>query len=456
MTLNLEKLFNPKSVAVIGASQKRNTVGYGLFKNLVFGCVHSCAYCRPFRGKIFPVNPNVGSIFGLKSYKSVLDIKGAVDLAVIAVRAAIVPEIVNQCVKKKVGSIIIISAGFGELSVQGKKMEDEISGVLRRAGIPMLGPNCLGIIRTANNLNASFAPAAPPAGKVAFISQSGALVDSIIDWSIEGRYGFSAIVSYGNKAMLDADDFLTYFDRDKNTRVIALYIEGVNDGRKFIRTAQKIKKPIIVLKAGRSEQGMKAVGSHTGTLAGKYDVYKAAFKQSGILIAETIEELFDSAKALANLPKLKGEVGIVTNGGGCGVLCADYCLELGVPLVKIKESTLKKLDKSGKMHLAYSRANPLDLVGDALAERYETAIDILLSEKYIGGLIVIQTLQSNTESEKDALAVIGARKKYPDKPVVCVYMGGKFSRKAIDLLEKAGIPNYNDLKKAALAMKALL
>ena len=166
--------------------------------------------------------------------------------------------------------------------------------------------------------------------------------------------------------------------------------------------------------------------------------------------------MFDNAKALANLPKLKGGIGIVTNGGGCGVLCADHCSELNVPLVNLKESTLKKLDKSGKMHPAYSRRNPLDIVGDALAERYEAAIDILLSEKYIGGLIVIQTLQSNTESEEDAKVVIRARKKYPQKPIVCVYMGGRFSQAAIDLLENARVPNYNDLKKAALAMKALL
>ncbi len=448
MTLNLEKLFNPKSVAVIGASRKRNTVGHGLFRNLVFGS-------RPFKGRVFPVNPNAISILGLKCYRTILDVKDNVDLAVIAVRAAIVPEIVNQCVKKKVGAIIIISAGFGELSVRGKKMEDEMSGVLRRAGIPMLGPNCLGIIRTANNLNASFAPVMPPAGSVAFISQSGALIDSVVDWSVGARYGFSVVVSYGNKAMLDVDDFFDYLDKDKNTKVIALYIEGVNDGGKFIKAAKKIKKPIIALKAGRSEQGIKAIGSHTGTLAGQYEIYKAAFKQSGVLLADTVEELFNNAKSLACLPKLKGGVGIITNGGGCGVLAADYCSELGVPLVKIKKSTLKKLDCSGKMHPAYSRANPLDIVGDALAERYKTAINVLLSEKYVGGLIVVQTLQSNTESEKDALAVIKARKKYPTKPVICVFMGGKFIQKAVNLLNKAGIPNYGDLKKAALAMKAL-
>ncbi len=454
--MNLEKLFNPKNIAVIGASRNEKSIGHGILKNLVTGCVYPSEYCQPFSGKIFPVNPNADKILNLKCYKSILDIKQNVDLAIIVVRASLVLDVVNQCVKKGVKSVIIISAGFAEFNAQGRKLQDKVAQVLKKANIPTLGPNCLGIIRPVNNMNASFAPAMPPKGDIAFISQSGALADSIIDWSIENRYGFSAIVSYGNKLMLDVADFLEYFDKDKNNKVIALYIEGIDDGQKFIRVAKKIKKPMIVLKAGRSKQGIKAISSHTGSLAGSYDIYKAAFKQSNVLIADTVEELFDNAKALANLPKLKGGVGIVTNGGGCGVLCADHCSELNVPLVDLKESTLKKLDKSGKMHPAYSRRNPLDIVGDALAERYEVAIDILLSEKYIGGLIVIQTLQSNTESEEDAKVVIRARKKYPQKPIVCVYMGGRFSQAAIDLLENAKVPNYNDLKKAALATKALL
>jgi len=453
--MNLEKLFNPKNIVVIGASRNEKSIGYGILKNLVTGCVYPSEYCQPFSGKIFPVNPNADKILNLKCYQSILDIKENVDLAIIVVRANIVLDIVNQCVKKGVKSVIIISAGFAEFNAQGRKLQDKVALVLKKANIPTLGPNCLGIIRPVNNMNASFAPAMPPKGEIAFVSQSGALADSIIDWSIENRYGFSAIVSYGNKLMLDVADFLEYFDKDKNTKVIVLYIEGLDDGRKFMRVAKKIKKPMIVLKAGRSKKGIKAISSHTGSLAGSYDIYKAAFKQSNVLIADTVEELFDNAKALANLPKLKGGVAIVTNGGGCGVLCADHCSELNVPLVDLKESTLKKLDKSGKMHPAYSRRNPLDIVGDALAERYETAIDILLSEKYIGGLIVIQTLQSNTESEEDAKVVIRARKKYPYKPIVCVYMGGRFSQAAIDLLENARVPNYNDLKKAALAMKAL-
>ena len=454
--MNLDKLFNPKNIAIIGASRDESSVGFGILKNLTEGCVFNCEYCKPFPGKIYPINPKADSILGVKCYENILNIEDSVDLAVIVVPARIVNRVVDDCINKKVKGIIIISAGFGEFGEEGNQMQEEIVAKLNKAKIPMIGPNCLGIIMPHHNMNASFAPTMPPSGNIAFISQSGALADSIIDWSVENRYGFSAIVSYGNKAMLDVYDFLEYFDKDKNTKVIARYIEGVKDGRKFIEIASKIKKPIIVLKAGRTDEGMKAISSHTGSLAGSYEIYKAAFKQSNVLVADTVEELFDNAKALANMPKLNGHVGIVTNGGGCGVLCADYCSEMGVPLAELKENTLKKLDKSGKMHPAYSRRNPLDIVGDALPERYDTAVDTLLSEDYIGGLIVIQTLQSITKPEEDAQVIIQANKKYPNKPILCVYMGGKFSKKSMKMLEEAGIPDYNDLKKVARAMKVLM
>jgi len=454
--MNLEKLFNPKSIAVIGASRDPNSVGYGILNNLVTGCVFQTEYCKPFNGKIYPINPNADSILDLKCYKNILEIKEDVDLALVVVPARFILDVINNCVKKKVKSLIIISAGFSELGEEGKKVQDKIVEILTKAKIPMVGPNCLGIIRPCINMNASFAPTTPPEGNIAFISQSGALADSIIDWSIENRYGFSAVISYGNKAMLDVYDFMEYFDKDPNTKVITLYIEGVNDGKKFIETAKKIKKPIVVLKAGRSEQGRKAISSHTGSLAGSYDIYKAAFKQSGIVIADTVEELFDNAKALANMSHLKEGLAILTNGGGCGVLCADYCSDLNVPLAELKENTLKKLDDTKKMHPAYSRRNPLDIVGDALPERYEAAADILLSESYVGGLIVIQTLQSITKPQDDAEAIIKMHKKYPDKPIICVYMGGRFTRKSRQMLEEAGIPDYNDLRKAAMAMKCLL
>ena len=457
--LDLEKLFNPSTIAIIGASRNPDSVGQGILKNLIRGCVFLTEYCKPFKGKVYPVNPNADQILGKRCYKKIKEIDDEIDLAIIAIPAKIVISAIKECIEKKVKAIILISAGFAEIGKQGKKLQEQIVQLAAKAKIPLLGPNCLGIIRPSINLNASFAPSMPPQGNIAFVSQSGAIADSIIDWAIDHSYGFSTLISYGNKAMLDCYDFFEWLENDPETKAIAVYIEGLNDGRRFMETAKKTgkTKPIVILKAGRTEKGIKAISSHTGTLAGNYEIYKSAFKQSNVFIAETIEELFDTAKALANqLPCRQNAIAIITNGGGCGVLCADYCESLGINVVELKKSTIKKLDKTNLMHPAYSRANPLDLVGDALPERYSAAINILLSEDYISGLIVIQTLQAMTDSEEDAKVIIEANKKYPEKPIICVYMGGRFSKRGKVLLESNLIPDYNDISKAAKAMSALI
>ncbi|MBW2982245.1 CoA-binding protein [Candidatus Woesearchaeota archaeon] len=455
---NLDKIFNPRTIAVIGASRDPGSVGYGILKSLVRGCVFPSEYCRPFKGNIYPVNPNAEEILGKRCYSTIKDIENNIDLAIIATPAKIVHSIIKECIKKKVGGVIIISAGFAELNEQGKKLQEDIVKDLRAAKIPLIGPNCLGILKPSINLNASFAPSMPPAGNVAFVSQSGAIADSIIDWAIENRYGFSTIITYGNKADLDVYDFLEWLENDPETKAIALYIEGIDNGSKFMEAAKKVTKtkPIVVLKAGRTEEGVKAVSSHTGSLAGSYKVYNAAFKQSGVIAAETIEDLFDLAKALATQPICDNNIAVVTNGGGCGVLCADYCSELGINLVELKKTTLIRLEKTKQMHPAYSRRNPLDIVGDALPERYKAAIEVLLEEEYISGLIIIQTLQTMTNPQEDAEVIIEAKKKYPNKPIICVYMGGKFSKRGRRMLEAEGIPDYNDIRKAVRAMWALI
>jgi len=456
---NLDAIFNPKSIAVIGASRDINSVGYGILKNIVRGCVFESEHCRPFKGRVYAVNPNATEILKIASYPKITDITDDVDLAVIAVPAKIVPAVMKDCVNKGVKAIIVISAGFAELGKEGKKLQDDIKEIAEKAKIPLMGPNCLGIIRPSASINASFAPSTPPEGNIAFISQSGAIADSIIDWAIEHMFGFSTVVSYGNKAMLDATDFLEWLAKDEETKAIAIYMEGIDDGKRFMEVAEKVSKikPIVVLKAGRTEKGTKAISSHTGSLAGSYEVYKAAFKQTNVILADTIEDLFDISKALANQPACKdGNIAIVTNGGGCGVLAADYCAELGLNVVELKKSTISKLDKTGKMHPAYSRSNPLDIVGDALPDRYYAAIDTLLNENYISGLIVIQTLQTMTNPEEDANDIIELSKKYPGKPIICAYMGGRFSKRGRYILESKGIPDFNDIKKAAKAMWALV
>jgi acetate---CoA ligase (ADP-forming) len=454
----LEQFFNPNSVAVIGASRNPSSAGQGVVKSLLKGGVFKSKTNKPFKGKIYPINPKADSILGIKCYKNLLDIKGKIDLAVIVVPAKIVPFVLRDCAKKGVKGVIIISAGFGEIGEAGKELEIEVLRIAKKANIRIIGPNCLGLMRPSNSLNASFGPCMPHSGKVAFFSQSGALIDSVIDWSLEVNYGFSTVVSIGNKADIGLGDLLKWAKEDKKTKSIAIYLEGLTDGKRFMRIAKEVSKykPIVALKAGRSKTGMKAVSSHTGSLAGSYEIYKAAFKQSGVHIADNVDELFEKAEALASQPPCKNNIAIITNGGGAGVLCADHCEKLGINLAELSFETLDKLDNSGRMHYAYSRRNPLDLVGDALHDRYDIAIDTLLQQKNIHGLIVIQTLQTMTQPILDAKAVLKARKKYPNKPIVTSYMGGKFSRDAVELLENNHVPDFNVPYKAATAMYALI
>lgn len=458
-TNNLDYLFNAKSIAVIGASRKSGSVGQGVVESLLKGGVFKSKYNQKFTGKVYAINPKAKSILGLKCYKSVLDIKNSIDLAIICIPSRFIPATMEELVTKKVKTAIIISAGFSEFGKAGIELQNQVLEIAKKGKISIVGPNCLGVIRPPNKMNASFAPCMPPDGDVAFISQSGALADSIIDWAIEERYGMSGLVSYGNKADLDAHDYMNWFKDDKKTKSIALYIEGLKEGRQFLKIAKGVTrvKPVVAIKGGRTEEGQKAISSHTGSLAGSYDTYLTAFKQSGVIVADTVEELFDLAKVLAEQPAAKSNaIAIVTNGGGCGVLCADYLTEFGVNVVKLKELTLKKLDNTKLMHPAYSRRNPLDIVGDALPNRYEAAVNTLLKEDYISGLIVLQTLQTMTDPIADAKIVVAAKKKYPNKPIICGYMGGLYSKKGHEYLKEHNIPDYNDPRKAAKAMWALV
>lgn len=451
--------FSPFSVALLGASRSPESVGQSILRNLTIGCVHRCEYCRPFLGKIFPVNPFASEILGFKAYPSILKIAEPVDLAIIALPRDVVLGAVDECVRKKVKAVIIISAGFGELDGKGRQLQEKVVEKLAKAKIPVLGPNCLGVIRPSHSLNASFGPSMPPKGGVAFVSQSGALADSIIDWAIQSRYGLSALVSYGNKAMLDCHDFFDFLAADEETKAVALYLEGVNNGRDFFEKLGQLvsRKPVVILKGGRTSAGSTAAATHTASLAGDNKVFEAAVRQSGAVLANTVEELFDLAKVLAEQPACKGNgVAVITNGGGCGVICSDYCDELGVSLPQLGKGIIKTLDSSGIMHPAYSRRNPLDIVGDALPDRYGLAVNTLLKEQYIHGLIVIQTLQAMTNSVLNAKAIVEAHRQFPDKPIISCFMGGRFSRKGMHYLDNMQIPDFNDIRKAVVAMKSLI
>lgn len=443
----MKNIFNPKTIALIGASGELNTVGFGLAKNILEG--------KKSR-KVFLINPFQKEILGEECFKKISEIKEKIDLAVIAVPQKIVKDVISECCLKKVGSIIIVSSGFKE-SGNGKE-EEKIVEMVKKCKIPLIGPNCLGIINPSLNLNASFAPLTPKKGNIAFLSQSGALLDSVLGMSENEDMGFSKIVSYGNEADLSLTDFISYLKDDIETKVIVIYFEGLKDGRKFMEVAKEVSKikPIVAIKSGRSDLGRVAATTHTGTLAGDYEVYKVAMKQCGVILVDTLEELFDSAKALAFLPKMENGVGIVTNGGGLGVLTVDYCTETGINVSELSKTTVSLLEKSKEMGKVLIKRNPLDLIGDALSDRYEVGMEAMLKQKDINGLIVISTPQIMTEHEKNAKIMVAMKKKYPLKPIVCCFLGGPLVSSAVKILEENDIPNYPDVKRAVKSIKSLI
>lgn len=446
--MGLKRIFHPKSIALIGANNKEGTVGRGLVNNL-----------SNFSGKVFFVNPFLPEIDGKECYSKITDIKEPIDIAIIAIRAAAVEDVVIESCEKRVGGIIIISAGFAELGAEGKLLQNKIVSIANETKVPLIGPNCLGIINTALPVNASFSLFMPPKGQVAFISQSGALADSVIDWACQEGYGMSFVASYGNEADVNLSDFIDYFSDEPEAKVISVYVEGIKNGKAFLKSAAKAsrKKPIILLKGGKTEAATKAVSSHTGSLAGSFNAYQAACRKSGVFLVSTLEEFLDVSKALALQPRIGDNDGIaiVTNGGGCGVLCVDALSAFKMEIPKLASSTIKFIDGSGKMHPAWSRNNPIDIVGDALPDRYEAALEGALRQKNIKGVIVLQTIQSMTDTIGDAQVVARMHKKYPQKPIVAGWVGGSMTAPGVPILECAGIPTYPTPERAARAMAAL-
>ena len=445
----INNFLNPKTIALIGATDRPGSVGLSLCKNLLNDNKSR---------KVFFVNPFRQKVLNKKTYSSINLIKDKVSLAVIAVPAKSVLSVVNESVEKNVGGVIIISSGFAETNKEGVILQEKIVKILEKAKIPLLGPNCLGIVRPEVGLNASFAFATPAKGGIAFISQSGALVGSIIDKSFLENYGFSTIVSYGNGAGLNLCDFLEWLKEDKETKVIGVYLEAIKDGKRFMKVAKDVakKKTILILKSGKTKIGQKTAMSHTAALSSSYSIYSAAFKQTGVLEVETITELFNGLKALSWQPKCENGIAIVSNSGGCGVLLADYCEKFAVKLSKLNKGLFEKINKSQKMDRVINVGNPIDVFGDALSNRYEITLENLLAQKDVHGLIVVQTLQAMTTVEKNAKTIVAMSKKWPNKPIVTLFMGGKNIAKGINILEKNKIPNYFDPKEAVLAIKALI
>ena len=441
--------FNPKTVALIGATDRPGSVGLSLCSNLLTG---------EQQRKVFFVNPSRQKVLSKKTYPSIKLIKEGIDLVVIAVPAKFVLGVIEESIEKKVGGVIIISSGFAETSKEGTILQRKVVEILKEAKIPLLGPNCLGIVRPEVGLNASFAFATPSKGGIAFISQSGALVGSIIDRSFLENYGFSTIISYGNGAGLNLCDFLEWLKEDKKTKVIGVYLEAIKDGKRFMRVAKEVakKKTIIILKSGKTKVGQKTAMSHTAALSSSHSIYSAAFKQAGVLEVETITELFNNLKALSWQPKCKNGIAVVSNSGGCGVLLADYCEKYGVKLANLDKKLFEKINKSKGMDRDLNVSNPIDIFGDALSNRYEITLKYLLAQKNVHGVIITQTLQAMTTVEKNAKIIIALKKKWPNKPIITLFMGGKNIAKGVSILEKNQIPNYFDPEEAVLAIKVLI
>jgi len=439
-------MFNPDSIAVIGASRDVGSVGHSILVNLK----------KTYKGRIYPVNPRAEMIEGLKVYKSVKEIPDKIDLAIVVVPNKIVPSVLEECGQKKVKYVIVISAGFRETGTEGARLERECLGIVKEYSMRMLGPNCLGIIDTHTPMNATFAAGMAKKGNIAFMSQSGALCTAILDWTLVENVGFSKFVSLGNKADLNEKDFLLEFHRDEKTEVILAYLEGIKEGRKFIEIAKEVskKKPIIVLKSGTSRAGLRAVSSHTGTLAGSEVAYETAFKQFGILRARSIEDMFDWAKAFSTQPRIRGDrIAIVTNAGGPGILATDACEKEGLKLARFKDETVKRL--RSVLPPAANFYNPVDVLGDARPDRYKHALEAVIEDEGVDGILCIVTPQAMTGSDEIADVIVEVSRKYR-KPILCSFMGGELMEKGIKILRENGIPNYPDPERAAKTFRAMV
>lgn len=439
--------FNPKTIALIGANERPGSVGLGVCRNLLWSAKGR---------KIFFVNPFEKIILGRKAYQNINSIKEKIDLAVIAVPANFVAQVAMECSQKKVGGVIIISAGFAEAGPAGKERQDRVASILAGKGIPLLGPNCLGVISPATSFNSSFSPFTPKQGPIAFLSQSGALIDSVIDQSVGDQYGFSALVSYGNEANLDISDFINFFKNDPKTKVISLYLESVKSGEKFKQAllATVKQKPVVVLKGGKTDLGGKAAASHTAALTGIKEVYSAVFRKFGVFEVETIGELLGVSMSLGQYNSCPNNIGILTNGGAIAVLLADWCSRFGVKLAKFSRKTLDGIVNSAVFNPAISLRNPMDILGDALSKRYEVAMDSILGQADVGGVIVAQTFQVMTQPVENAKAIARCFQKHR-KPILVLLPGGDAAKRGTRILQNFRIPYFQEPKEAILAIKAL-
>ena len=445
---NLPKIFRPQSIAVVGASSGEDSVGHTVLKNLLES---------EFVGTIYPVHPHHAAIEGLEAYSEISELPEVPDLAIVATPAQTVPEVVRQCGEHGILGLIVLSAGFREVGTEGRVTEQKLLEQMARfPGMRVLGPNCLGVLVPHAKLNASFAASMPNPGRIAFISQSGALCSSILDWSLAENIGFSYFVSIGNALNVKVGDLIDFLAEDPHTDAIVLYVESVAETRRFMSAARAFTrtKPIVVYKAGHHRQSARAVASHTGALTGEDDVYEAAFRRAGMVRVYDAADMFDCAELLARHRKPEGpNLAIVTNAGGPGVMALDSLLDSGGELAELTVDTLNALDALLPPH--WSHGNPVDLLGDALPERFQQAVDIVAVDKNVDALLVILTPQAMTNPTQTAELIAESAKK-THKPILAVWMGGGSVTPGRDLLNQSGIATYDSPDRAVRAFSYLV
>jgi acetyl coenzyme A synthetase (ADP forming)-like protein len=443
----LKPIFSPKSIAVVGASRSPMKIGYEILQNILV---------QGYQGKIFPINPEASEILGLRSLPSVMAVKDDIDLAIIAVPAEFVPKVMTECARKKVKGAVIISSGFAETGEKGKLLEDEVLQIAKRGGIRVIGPNTLGYKDPIDSLDAAFVFGMPKPGEIALISQSGALCVGMIYYANGEHIGLSRVISVGNKADVDDADLIEYLDQDKATKVIAMYIEGIKDGKKFLDAARKCRKPIVAIKAGRTPAGSAAASTHTGSLSGSDAVYDSAFRQVHVQRAYEVGELFDFARALAYQPPAQGnKVGIISNGGGAGIMIADWCESSGLKVPNLNKKTIEALRPN--LPSITTARNPLDVTGDARFHRYYATGSAMLADANVDALIMACVHAGIARPREYVGAVIKLveDKKAVRKPIVACWVGGPEIDEVVQELRVKNIPVYPSAMRAARAVRCL-
>ena len=445
--MNFENFFNPRSVAIVGVSHHKGKVGYEILANML---------AAGYEGEIFPVNPQADTIEGLKCYPDLLSIGRVPELVVIIVPARIVPAVMRQCAKIKAKSVIVITAGFKEVGKEGRELEEQVVQIAKRSGIRLIGPNCLGVIAPANKLNASFGGQLPAEGTVGYLSQSGALLAAVLDMANARCIGFSRLVSVGNKADVDELDVLRAFGEDPHTKVIAGYLESISDGNAFVSQAEAIshEKPILLMKPGGTKAGAKAAASHTGSLAGDDTAYECVFKRAGIIRCDSLKSQVDYIQAFANQPLPAGtRVAVISNAGGAGIMASDAIERQGLDFAKLSCDTIAKL--ASNLPAAASLQNPLDVLCDALADRYEFALSVALDDPDVDIALVLLTPQAMTDPTAIAEAVVKIARRKPGKLILACFLGASKMEEGTRILREGKVPCYDSPETAVNTIKVV-